>query len=68
MDFLCSIVYEEGIEVPPDYELAYEYYHKAAELNNPKAKLNLGLMQERVTFISYFIFIKSVLIGTYKSS
>jgi len=44
---LLGIIYEEGIEVPPDYELAYEYYSKAAELNNPKAKLNLGLMQER---------------------
>lgn len=52
---LLGIVYEEGIEVPPDYDLAYEYYNKAADLNNPKAKLNLGLMQERVTFTIFNI-------------
>lgn len=57
---LLGIIYEEGIEVPCDYDLAYEYYQKAAELNNPKAKLNLGLMQERVFLFLKIIFSNSL--------
>lgn len=47
---IMGIIYEEGIEVPPDFERAYEYYTAAAEMGNAKAKLNLGLMYERVKY------------------
>jgi TPR repeat protein len=42
------VLYEEGNEIPVDYNKAFEFYKKAADAGSAKAKLNIGLMYELV--------------------
>ena len=40
-------IYEKGLGIQPDYELAYVWYKKAAEQNYSSAQINLGYMYEK---------------------
>lgn len=40
-------MYEKGLGVPPNYQIAIKWYKKAAIQNNTKAQLNLGYLYEK---------------------
>lgn len=40
-------IYEKGMGVPPNYNLAKQWYEKAAAQKNTKAQLNLGYLYEK---------------------
>lgn len=40
-------IYEKGLGIQPDYEMAYLWYKKAAKQGDSKAQMNLGFLYER---------------------
>jgi len=40
-------IYEKGLGVEPDYEMAFVWYKKAARQGNSKAQMNLGYLYEK---------------------
>ena len=40
-------IYEKGMGLPPDYQLAAQWYRKAAAQGNTRAQINLGYLYEK---------------------
>lgn len=51
MLYLASAYYLGDKELDQDYKKAYEYYEKAANLDNPIAQTNLGIMYKDGTYV-----------------
>jgi TPR repeat protein len=45
-------MYESGLGVPQDYQLAFDYYKLSSNQGNAEAQYNLGLMYQVIGYIS----------------
>ena len=52
MYFLLGYLHEEGLGMPQDTALAYQFYIKGAEQDDAKSMNNLGSMYERGTGVA----------------